>query len=773
MRIENISTHNLRISELELPERTLVVITGPSGSGKSSLAFDTLAREGRRRYLLALSVSEEVRLPPPARVERVEDLPPAIALPQRIPPRNPRITVGTITGILEKFRRLAAEIGEVPCGSCGRSVRVSTLSEILDRFEGLPRGTRIFVTAPVGERSPAALSYLLGEGFSRFWIDGEIYDLTEESPPREIRRAEVVVDRIVVKEGLRMRLIEALRLAERLSGGPVILRTVEGGAFPFTLGGRCPECLSEVPSFGPEDFSFNHPRGACPSCEGLGEVQGKPCPDCGGLRLKPEALRVRLFGRPFGELLALSIRDLVRFLKGAEAEGLTGEVLRAFREDLLSVLEVLSRLGVGHLSLISPFHRLSTGERKRVELAAVLSQRLSGTLFVLDEPGLGLSPSEKETLLAFLRDLVFRGNTVVVVEHDPLFVRRADLVVELGPGAGSEGGRVLFVGPPEALSVRSDLPTGAFLSGKKRLKRSFRPEGKRLRVSGLSLLLEGLNVLCGASGAGKTRLLETLAAELNEKGFPSLFLYGELPGKTRGRVASFLSVFDEIRRIFAATPEARTMGLTPGHFSPFSREGRCPYCRGEGRRIFRISGLLETEMPCEECRGTGLRPEALRVTYRGLSLPEVLNLSVKEALSFFARIPPVVEKLRLAANKGLEYLRLGQDLRTLSGGEKLRLRLARELMRREGARFLLLDLPSMGLHLSDLERLLLVFEDLLRQGKTLILAENQPLLVLLADEIVVLSKGRVNFTGPPTEFLATEHPLARDLEPYQYFVEIE
>lgn len=769
----DITTHNLRIPELELPERALVVITGPSGSGKSSLAFDTLAVEGKRRYLLALSLTEEVRVPSPPPVREAEGIPPAVALPQRIPPPNPRITLGTVTGVLEKLRRILAQIGEIPCPGCGKPIRIHTLSEVLARFEALPEGTRLLLTAPLHETSEKALSYLLGEGFNRFFINDRVYDLTEENPPSEILRAEVVVDRLIIKRTARMRLIEALRLAERLSGGPVVLRLLEGPPHFLTLGPRCPHCLSPIPEMRPEDFSFNHPRGACPACGGIGEREGKTCPACKGLRLKREALEVRLLGDPLRDLLSLPLSAWPSYLAEKEKEaGPHRSHLRALKQALRPLLETLNRLGLGHLNLLSPFHRLSTGERKRVELSGLLSHQLSGVLFIFDEPGLGLSPQEKKTLLLFLRRLVLSGNTVLVVEHDPVFIREADLVVELGPGAGPEGGRLLFVGPPEELARRTDLPTGAFLSGKKRLRRNFRPERRPLELPGFPALWEGgLTVLCGASGSGKTLLLREMAARLEAAGHKTAFLSGELPGKTRGMVASFLGVFDELRRLFAATPEARALGLSPAHFSPFSREGRCPYCHGEGKQKTGISGLLETETPCEECQGSGLKPEALKVTYRGLRFPEVLALSLSEALGLFSRIPAVAEKLSAALEKGLGYLRLGQDLRTLSGGEKLRLRLTRETLRRSGAEVLLLDLPSMGLHLADLERLLAVFEDLLRRGKTLVLAENQPLLALLSDEIWVVEKEGIVFSGSPREFLSQGPPISRQFEPYLSLVE--
>ncbi|QJA05972.1 hypothetical protein FVE67_03800 [Thermosulfurimonas marina] len=769
MRLEGITTHNLRIRELELPERALIVVTGPSGSGKSSLAFDTLAREGERRYLLALSRREAVRVPPPASVKGAEGLPPAVALPQRVPPKNPRLTVGTVTGILEILRGLLAEFGERPCPGCGHPVRPLSLAEALSLYDELPEGRRLVVRAPIFGPSPAVLSYLQGEGFSRFIINGTPVDLTEEAPPKEIQSLEAVVDRLIKKGAERLRYLEALRLAQGLSGGPVILEVLEGPLFRFTLGDYCPYCGRGLPPLSPGAFSYNHPAGACPSCQGLGEKEGEICSRCQGLRLRRESLEVRLSGSPLREILSTplgKLRNFVRDLKLPAPEDLWGP----FRRRLLRILEKLVFLELGHLHLFSPFHRLSTGERQRVELATLLSLEISGALFVLDEPGLGLSPLEKEKVLVLVRELILSGNTVVIVEHDPLFIRSAEMVVELGPGAGRKGGKLLFCGPPEELSRRADLPTGAFLSGGRILTRPRRRPRKFLSFSGVRLPQEALTVVCGPSGSGKTLFLRKIQEEAGYQDRDPLLVEGEISAPARALVATYLGIFDELRKLLSATPRARELGLRPAHFSPFSREGRCPTCGGRGERTFEIPGVLSTEVPCEGCQGTGLRPEALRITYRGLSVPEILDLTLTEALSVFSRVARMVEPLSRAEALGLGYLRLGQPLKALSGGEKLRLRLTRELLSGGGKELILLDLPTMGLHLGDLEGLLKVFEAMLSAGKTLVVADNHPLLVLLADHLLVLEKGRAVFEGPPQDYLESGHPLAERLLPYRALV---
>ncbi len=753
MELRGVFTHNLKIERLEIPERVLVVVTGPSGSGKSSLALDTLALEGQRRYLWALSLSQPVRLPPAPNLQEARGIPPAIALPQRVPAPNPRSTLGTVSGLWDLLRRLWAEWGEVPCPSCGYLVHRARLSELLEFYRNLPPGTKLQIGAPLKEKSPQALSYLLSQGFIRFWFDGKERDLSEVSPPETFERVSAVVDRLLKREGTEDRFIEALRLAESLSGGPIEIQTPEQ-TFLWSLKARCPQCLKEVPEVKPSHFSFNHPQGACPECEGLGMVGEKICPLCEGRRLKPESLGVRWGGLLLKEALTYPLKKWHRFLKTLSLPPLYRPLVKPYLERALELLSLLIELDLGDLTLLAPFHQLSTGERKRVELATLLSVHLSGCLLILDEPSLGLSVLEKEKLWDLLSRLVAEGHTVLVVEHDLEIIKKADWVLELGPGAGEDGGRLLFAGPPSELARHPETPTGAFLAGKRSLHLS---SGDQKGT---------LTVVCGPSGSGKTRYLKDLARRLKAEGKPVLFLEGEIPGKIRGLVATFSGVFDEMRRLWAETVEARTLGLKPAHFSPFSPEGRCPECRGEGQKILKVSGLGETLIPCEECGGSGLQWEARKITYRGYTLPEALEFTVEKALHFFARIPKIKEPLLFLSENGLGYLKLGQPLASLSGGEKLRLRLFKALGRPKKFKVLLLDLPSMGLHLVDLEKLLALFQRLLKEGQDLILAENHPLLILAADQIRFLEKGQLSFEGPLSEFLSLDHPFVTRLQKY-------
>ncbi len=766
IKLNGVCTHNLKDVELKIPTGSLVCLTGPSGSGKSSLAFDTLCVEARRRYFEALRLEQEglpSLSPPPIR--EAEGLPPAIGLEQRLPRLTSRSTVGTLTGILDFLRVLYAELGQVVCPRCQQLFRPQTRRHILDRLSSLPSRSRLYVLAPFKSREKEAFRFLVAEGFSRFLIDGRLFDLLEEEPPATFREAFVVVDRLVLKPGESSRLEEALRLAAELAGGVVRLRVLGSDQdLLFTLSWRCPNCGQETQEIKAELFSYNHPAGACSECRGLGEIEDKPCPACRGGRLRPEACRVRLGGRDFSTLARLPLSDLDLFLKSLSFEGLEGHIFSGLYREIKSRLAPLLELGLGHLHLFLSAPKLASGELQRVRLAALLGERLSGCLYVLDEPAMALSPQEKERVLEVLRSLKARGNTVVIVEHDPFFIKAADLVLELGPGAGEAGGHLLFSGPPEDLARRPDLPTGAFLSGEVKLTRQMRTPGEEMEVLGIRLPRRGLVVLCGPSGAGKSRFLKQVVQELPEARLVA-------PAEARGRdslVISYIGAFKALRELLANTKGARLLGLKPSHFSPFTQQGRCPVCRGQGEREVRVPLLPPLRVKCEECRGTGLRREVLQVSYRGYHLGEILAFTVSEALGLLARHPGLKERLSLLESVGLGYLRLGQSLRSLSGGERQRLALARFLAG-EKTRLLLMDLPTLGLHLQDLALLLELFDRLLDEGKTLIVADNHPVLVLLADHLLVFSGGRVTFSGTPERWL-DEDPWARFFEPYLTFI---
>ncbi len=761
IRLKGVRTHNLKDVNLEIPVGALVCLTGPSGSGKSSLAFDTLCVEARRRYFEVLRLSQEdlPHLAAPL-VREAEGLPPAIGLEQRLPRLTPRSTVGTLTGILDFLRVLYAELGEVVCPQCQRAFRPQSRREILEEIARLPQGSKLYVLAPLKEPRPEAFRYLMGEGFSRFLFDDQVIDLLEEELPSAFKTAHVLVDRLVLKSESLFRLEEALRLAAELAGGVVQIKVLPEKILSFTLAWRCPGCGWETEELRPELFSYNHPSGACPHCQGLGEREGKVCAACKGRRLRPEVLRVRFQGKDLASLAGCPLEELNAFLAGLSFSGFKGRVFSGLYREIKHRLKPLLELGLGHLNLFRSGPSLASGELQRVRLAALFGERLSGCLYVLDEPTLALSPREKDLVLALLRRLQAQGNTVVVVEHDPLLVRAADLVVELGPGAGEAGGEVLFSGPPEELAKRADLPTGAFFSGQEKLTRPRKEPQGELEIKGIRLPKGVFIVLCGPSGAGKTRFLREIAERLPEAQLVA-------PAEPRGRdslVISYVGAFKALRELLAATKEARLLGLKPAHFSPFSREGRCPHCGGTGEKEIRLPLLSPWRVKCEECQGTGLKREALKVRYRGYHPGEILALTVSEAKALLARHPLLKERLQLLEDVGLGYLRLGQSLRSLSGGERQRLSLARFLTGKK-APFLLLDLPSLGLHLRDLHFLLRLFDRLLAEGKTLVVADNHPALVLLADYLLVFSAGEVVYAGSPEEWLAHD-PAARPFEPY-------
>ena len=766
LRLQGVRTHNLQDVSLELPLGALICITGVSGSGKSSLAFDTLCQEARRRYFDVLRLTEgELPVVPPPPLKEASGLPPAVGLEQKIPRLNWRSTVGTFTGLLDFLRVLFAELGRLRCPRCGFETRPQPLFQVLEEVQSLPEGTKLYVLAPLPRPHPEALRYLVGEGFSRFLLDGQVVDLLEEPPPTEIHTASILVDRLVVQKGREGRLEEALRLASQLAGGVIKLHLLQRREdLVFTTAWRCPSCGEELPKLRPEHFSFNHPLGACPKCSGLGQVEEGLCPECQGQRLSSWGRAVTLAGKTLPALGQAPLEEFASWLEGLAFAGFEGQVLHGLRKEIQERLQPLLDLDLGYLSLFHPGPALSSGELQKVRLASLLGERLSGCLYVLDEPALALSPPEKERLLLLLRRLQAQGNTVIIVEHDPLLITSVDLVVELGPGAGSQGGKVLFVGPPEEMLRQPELPSGAFLAGKQRLQRQRRTTSSFVEFEGLRIPLGVLNVLCGPTGSGKTRWLQRFMAH-----HPEACLVTPAEGKGKESfVLSFIGAFKALREFLAQTKEARLLGLRPTHFSPFTSQGRCPGCKGKGQKTVEIPLLPPLKVVCEECQGTGLCREALKVKYRGYNLKEIFEMTVEEALPLLGRHPLIKERLSLLEEVGLGYLRLGQALTSLSGGERQRLRLARLLLARE-AQLLLLDLPTLGLHLADVERLLQLFDRLLEGGKTIVVADNHPALVLLADHLFEMERGHVAWSGPVEEWLASRD-YAKSYERYQTLV---
>lgn len=765
--LKRVKTHNLKDLTLSLPRGKLICLTGPSGSGKSSLAFDTLYLEAQRRYLEALSLNEGrlPSFPPRPPLEAAQGLPPAIALEQKLPSFSARSTVGTMSGIWDYLRVLFAELGARKCHRCQNLFEKVAPGELVDSLL-LKEGEKIYILAPLFEPTARAIDFLQAQGFHRFSIDGKIVDLTEEDLPAQFESCSLLIDRLVLKKEILSRLREALRLGGSLSDGVIeIYFLKDQKSKRFTTGERCPFCGQKLSPLTPEMFSPNHPLGACPQCEGLGEIEGQPCSTCKGKKLKPESLEVFLGGKDFAAVSSLSLKEFKNFLLGLNFEGVKRKIFEGLLEEISPRLEALLALGLEGLELIRSVPHLSLGELQRLRLASLFAARLSGCLYILDEPGIGLSPPEKERVLYLLQGLIRQGNTVVVVEHDPFFITAADEVLELGPGAGEEGGELLFQGPPGELARRDDLPTGAYLSGKRKISRFRRRVEKRKLKGPFELPQKALLVLCGPSGSGKTRLLKELSRQ-----FQGLLV---TPARGKGResiVISYIEAFRPLRELLATTREARQLGLKSSAFSFFTPEGRCPVCKGAGKHQIRVKFLPPLEIRCEECQGSRYRPEVLQVKYRGYNITEILNLTVAEALKIFAAVPALLEKLRLLEEVGLSYLRLGQELKTLSGGERQRLHLARTLWRAPEEKLLLLDVPTLGLHLRDVEQLLRLFDRLLEAGFTLVVADNHPALLLLADELWELEGGKVVFQGLPEEWLKARKPFSDFYERFRSLV---
>ncbi len=919
LRIRGAREHNLADVDLDLPRDRLVVITGLSGSGKSSLAFDTLYAEGQRRYVESLSAYARQfldQLAKPA-VDSIDGLSPAIAIEQRTVSRSPRSTVGTATEVYDFLRLLFARVGEAHCPRCDRPISSQTVQQMTQRILELGEATRVEVLAPVvrdrkGEYRKE-LEQLSRKGFVRAWIDGELRELGEDIRlARSSRHSiDVVVDRLVVKDSARARVAESLEAATRLASGLVRLRVgSEGRELWMSERSSCPDCGISLPELAPRSFSFNSPHGACPRCDGLGErrnfdpqrvvpdpglslqagaiapwsaprapryyralrsalaehfeidperpwrelpkrvrngillgvrdelsfpVAGRtrarrrwdgvldelerryqaagererealeryrspqPCPECGGSRLRAESRSVRLGGLGLGELSALSVRHLIAYLDGlvlgpAQAQ-IASRVLREIRERLGFLVDV----GLDYLSLDRPATSLSGGESQRIRLATQIGSRLLGVLYILDEPSIGLHPRDNQRLIASLERLRDAGNSVIVVEHDEETIRRADHVVDMGPGAGRHGGRVVAQGPPGAILRDPESLTGAFLSGRRRIAvpPRRRPPGERalvltgcrshnLKNVTLRIPLGLFTVVTGVSGSGKSTLIDdtllrALAARLHGAleppgGFDRLaglehvdkvIGVDQAPiGRTpRSNPATYTGVFDGIRKLFSQVPEARVRGYGPGRFSFNVKGGRCESCQGDGLIRVEMHFLPDLFVTCEICGGRRYNRETLEIAYKGRSIADVLESTVEEAAGLLENVPSLLRPLRTLIDVGLGYLQLGQAATTLSGGEAQRIKLARELARRSTGRTLfVLDEPTTGLHFADVEKLLEVLGRLVDAGNTVVVIEHHLDVVKSADHVVDLGPeggekgGEIVVEGTPEQL--ARHPTS-------------
>ncbi len=920
IRIFGAREHNLRSVNLDLPRGRLIVFTGVSGSGKSTMALDTIYAEGQRRYVESLSTYARQFFASMRRplVDHIDGLSPAIAIDQRSSSGNQRSTVATITDIHDYLRVLFARAGLVYCYSCGRQVRAYTAQQIVDRILLLPEGSRIHVLAPVPVEEGQALVEVARDarrqGFVRIRVDGEMLDVSEgvPDPTREFSSIEIVVDRIIVKEGVRSRVADSVETALEQGDGLITVDVVDGDEMQMSTRFSCPECGIAYPELTPAMFSFNNPAGMCPECDGLGtqhgldpnrlvadpgksildgalEIYGDvstrhvrhvleglakqygfdlstpwqdlserardiilygteeeitfeyqtrggkqfeyakrfeglvpasqrryrdtssagqkkfydrffaplPCPACEGERLRPESRAVRVGEKTIGEIAQMTAEDALEFFRALELPQADAELCSELLDEIRSRLHFMVEVGVGYLTLERTAPTLAGGEAQRIRLATQLGAGLAGVLYILDEPSIGLHPSDHDRLLVVLERLRDLGNTVIVVEHDAETILRADWAVDFGPGPGVLGGEVIYEGDLEGLLASEESLTGRYLSGRRTIpvpERRRKGTGERLVIRGATqynlrnvdaeVPLGTLTCVTGVSGSGKSTLVQDIIYRaLRRRLHRSLDMPGrhraldgwehlervvgidqEPIGRTpRSNPATYSRVMAPIRELFAAVPEARMRGYEPGRFSFNVPGGRCEACQGTGMRMVEMHMLPDVFVDCDECAGTRYNRETLQIRYKGKTIAEVLDLTVAEAEELFQNVPKVRRVLETLQSVGLGYLKLGQPATTLSGGEAQRLKLARELARPEGGHTLyILDEPTTGLHFADIARLLDVLDELVSAGNTVLVIEHNTEVIKSADYVIDLgpgggvSGGRIIVAGTPEEVAAVE-----------------
>lgn len=889
--------HNLKNISLEIPRNKLVVITGISGSGKSSLAFDTIYAEGQRRYVESLSAyaRQFLKLMEKPDVDYIEGLSPAVSIEQRTAGHNPRSTVATTTEIYDYLRLLFARVGVPHCPKCGREISSQTTEQMAERIMALTRGTRVQILAPIVRGRKGEYRELLQDvarqGYLRVRVDGEVRSLDEEIKLDRYRQhdIEVVVDRLVVKEGIRSRLVESLETALGLAGG-VAFVDAEGRILRFSEKFACIECGTSIEEIEPRLFSFNSPHGACQTCGGLGiqmEVDPEivvpdpelsveegalvpwrrmrrgwlyyqlrrirfplhkpiaslsererkvlfygdpeggfegvvemlkrryretdseelrswierfmremPCPACGGKRLRPEALAVTVGSKNIAEVTAMSVKEAMAFFQDLELSERDMRIAHQVLKEIRARLGFLSDVGLDYLTLDRRTGTLSAGEAQRIRLATQIGSGLTGVLYVLDEPSIGLHQRDNRRLLNTLKKLRDLGNTVIVVEHDMETIRTADYVIDLGPGAGADGGEVVAAGTPEEVAGNPRSVTGAYLSGRKEI-----PIPKRRRTSGRWIEIVGakghnlknitvriplgtFTCVTGVSGSGKSTLIDetlypALARRLHKakvEPHPYDVILGvehidkvvnidQSPiGRTpRSNPATYTGVFTPIRELFSSLPESKVRGYRPGRFSFNVKGGRCEACQGEGMLKIEMHFLPDVYIPCEACGGKRYNRETLQITYKGKNIADVLDMTVDEALEFFGNVPPIRRKLQTLSDVGLGYIKLGQPAPTLSGGEAQRVKLAEELSKVSTGRTLyILDEPTTGLHFEDVKMLLDVLNRLVDMGNTVVVIEHNMEVIKTADYIIDLGPeggdegGWVVAEGTPEEVAKVE-----------------